>query len=46
VTPLLLFADSLLHRAAAAEMIYVLEPEKKLEAIKIIEDSINNVAPG
>ncbi|KAM0944855.1 putative transferase [Dioscorea sansibarensis] len=37
--------DSLMHRAAAAEMLYVLEPEKKLEAIKIIEDSTNNFAP-
>ncbi|RWR77484.1 Tetratricopeptide repeat-containing domain-containing protein [Cinnamomum micranthum f. kanehirae] len=33
--------DSLMHRAAAAEMMYVLEPEKKLEAIKLIEESIN-----
>eukprot|EP00268_Persea_americana_P057678 TRINITY_DN691_c1_g1_i3.p1 TRINITY_DN691_c1_g1~~TRINITY_DN691_c1_g1_i3.p1 ORF type:complete len:902 (+),score=191.41 TRINITY_DN691_c1_g1_i3:143-2848(+) len=34
--------DSLMHRAAAAEMMYVLEPEKKLEAIKLIEESINH----
>ncbi|XP_043702732.1 N-terminal acetyltransferase A complex auxiliary subunit NAA15 isoform X2 [Telopea speciosissima] len=34
--------DSLMHRAAAAEMLYVLEPEKKSKAIKIIEDSANN----
>ncbi|XP_042496121.1 N-terminal acetyltransferase A complex auxiliary subunit NAA15 isoform X1 [Macadamia integrifolia] len=33
--------DSLMHRAAAAEMLYVLEPEKKSAAIKIIEDSAN-----
>ncbi|URE23045.1 NMDA receptor-regulated protein 1 [Musa troglodytarum] len=38
--------DSLIHRAAAAEMLYVLEPEKKLEAIKLIEDSKNNIAVG
>ncbi|ONK76623.1 uncharacterized protein A4U43_C03F30260 [Asparagus officinalis] len=37
---------SLMHRAAAAEMIYVLEPQRKLEAIKIIEDSKSNLAPG
>ncbi|KAJ0977810.1 hypothetical protein J5N97_013284 [Dioscorea zingiberensis] len=36
--------DSLMHRAAAAEMLYVLEPEKKAEAIKIIEESTNNFA--
>lgn len=35
-----------MHRAAAAEMLYVLEPEKKLEAIKLIEDSKNNIAVG
>ncbi|KAL6614916.1 hypothetical protein ACP70R_037186 [Stipagrostis hirtigluma subsp. patula] len=38
--------DSLTHRAAAAEMMYLLEPDKKLEAIKLIEDSTNNTAPG
>ncbi|XP_010925105.1 N-terminal acetyltransferase A complex auxiliary subunit NAA15 isoform X2 [Elaeis guineensis] len=37
--------DSLMHRAAAAEMLLVLEPEKKLEAIKLIEDSTNKLAP-
>ncbi|XP_039124680.1 N-terminal acetyltransferase A complex auxiliary subunit NAA15 [Dioscorea cayenensis subsp. rotundata] len=36
---------SLMHRAAAAEMLFVLEPEKKVEAIKIIEDTTNNFAP-
>ncbi|MQL89748.1 hypothetical protein Taro_022343 [Colocasia esculenta] len=36
-----LFVDSLMHRAAVAEMLYVLEPEKKSEAIKLIEDSTN-----
>lgn len=35
--------DSLMHRAAAAEMVYVLEPEKKSAAIKLIEDSTNNL---
>ncbi|KAJ1688374.1 hypothetical protein LUZ63_019764 [Rhynchospora breviuscula] len=38
--------DSLMHRAAAAEMMYLLEPEKKPEAIKLIEDSKNNIASG
>ena len=37
---------SLTHRAAAAEMMYLLEPDKKLHAIKIIEDSTNNTASG
>ncbi|XP_077212035.1 N-terminal acetyltransferase A complex auxiliary subunit NAA15-like [Tasmannia lanceolata] len=35
--------DSLMHRAAVAEMLYVLEPGKKPEAIKLIEDSTNNL---
>ncbi|KAJ3670740.1 hypothetical protein LUZ60_008166 [Juncus effusus] len=38
--------DSLMHRAAYADMMYLLEPEKKLEAIKIIEDSVNNTTVG
>ncbi|KAL6842778.1 hypothetical protein ACP4OV_027622 [Aristida adscensionis] len=37
---------SLTHRAAAAEMMYLLEPDKKLEAMKLIEDSTNNMASG
>lgn len=37
--------DSLLHRAAAAEMLYFLEPKNKEEAINIIEDSVNNTLP-
>ncbi|KAF2301340.1 hypothetical protein GH714_022967 [Hevea brasiliensis] len=37
--------DSLMHRAAVAEMIYVLESNKKSEAIKLIEDSANNLLP-
>ncbi|KAM7480418.1 hypothetical protein LguiA_028631 [Lonicera macranthoides] len=36
--------DSLMHRASVAEMMYVLEPKKKAEAIKLIEDSSNNLA--
>ncbi|XP_043726271.1 N-terminal acetyltransferase A complex auxiliary subunit NAA15-like [Telopea speciosissima] len=35
--------DSLMHRAASAEVLYVMEPEKKSEAVKIIEDSTNNL---
>ncbi|CAD5317743.1 unnamed protein product [Arabidopsis thaliana] len=35
--------DSLVHRAAYAEMLYILDPSKKTEAIKIIEDSTNKV---
>ncbi|PWA64291.1 tetratricopeptide repeat (TPR)-containing protein [Artemisia annua] len=34
--------DSLMHRAAVAEMIFCLEPNKKVEAIKLIEESSNN----
>ncbi|KAL1098978.1 hypothetical protein V6Z11_D05G133900 [Gossypium hirsutum] len=37
--------DSLMHRAAVAEMLYTLDPTKKLEAVKIIEDSSNKVVP-
>ena len=37
---------SLTHRAAAAEMMYLLEPDKKMEAIKLIEDSTNNASSG
>ncbi|KAL2608858.1 hypothetical protein R1flu_027431 [Riccia fluitans] len=33
--------DSLLHRAAAAEVLALLSPESKEEAVKIIEDSVN-----
>ncbi|KAF9615560.1 hypothetical protein IFM89_024592 [Coptis chinensis] len=39
------YKDSLMHRAAAAEMMYVLEPKRKLEAIKLIEDTPNNFLP-
>ncbi|XP_073292059.1 N-terminal acetyltransferase A complex auxiliary subunit NAA15-like [Primulina huaijiensis] len=34
--------DSLRHRAAVAEMIFVTEPNKKDEAINLIEESTNN----
>ncbi|KAG9150983.1 hypothetical protein Leryth_003095 [Lithospermum erythrorhizon] len=34
--------DSLMHRAAAAEMLHVLEPSKKAEATKLIEDSMKD----
>ncbi|KAK9049888.1 hypothetical protein SSX86_031143, partial [Deinandra increscens subsp. villosa] len=34
--------DSLMHRASAAEMIYCLEPNKKAEAVKLIEESPKN----
>ena len=32
-----------MHRAAAAEMLLLLEPSKKAEAIKLIEDSTNEI---
>ncbi|CAI9114074.1 OLC1v1014696C2 [Oldenlandia corymbosa var. corymbosa] len=35
--------DSLMHRAAAAEMLFVLEPSKKAEAVKLIDDSTNDI---
>ncbi|CAM8997376.1 unnamed protein product [Rhodiola kirilowii] len=37
--------DSLMHRAAAAEMLYLLEPNRKAESIKIIEESTNCLLP-
>ncbi|KAH0434372.1 hypothetical protein IEQ34_026832 [Dendrobium chrysotoxum] len=37
--------DSLMHRVAAAEMLYLLEPDKKLEAIQLIQDTTNDTAP-
>ncbi|KAM7255604.1 hypothetical protein ACFE04_008502 [Oxalis oulophora] len=37
--------DSLMHRASVAEMLYLLEPSKKSEAVKLIEDSPNSVVP-
>lgn len=40
---LLLLSDSLTHRAAVAEMMFVLEPHKKEEAIKLIEESSDDL---
>ncbi|KAK8524977.1 hypothetical protein V6N13_015973 [Hibiscus sabdariffa] len=37
--------DSLMHRVAVAEMLNILDPAKKLEAVKLIEDSSNKVVP-
>ncbi|KAK9677157.1 hypothetical protein RND81_11G124400 [Saponaria officinalis] len=37
--------ESLMHRAAAAEMLHLLEPNKKSEAVKLIEESSNNLVP-
>jgi N-alpha-acetyltransferase 15/16, NatA auxiliary subunit len=37
---------SLLHRAAGAEMMYLFEPDKKMEAIKLIDDSTNITSSG
>lgn len=37
--------DSLMHRAAVAEMLFLLEPNKKVESVKLIEDSTNNLVP-
>ncbi|CAO2815322.1 unnamed protein product [Amaranthus hypochondriacus] len=34
--------DSLMHRVAVAEMLYLLEPNKKSEAVKLIEESSHN----
>lgn len=41
----LLFADSLMHRAAFGEMMYILDPNRRSEAVKLIEGSTNNIAP-
>ncbi|KAK6795857.1 hypothetical protein RDI58_009312 [Solanum bulbocastanum] len=35
--------ESLMHRAAVAELLHVLEPNKKVEAVKLIEDSVNDL---
>lgn len=37
-------ADSLMHRTAVAEMLHLLEPNKKSEAVKLIEESSNNMS--
>ena len=34
-----------MHRAAVAEMLNLLEPQRKSEAIKLIEESTNNMVP-
>ncbi|WCJ40661.1 N-alpha-acetyltransferase 15 NatA auxiliary subunit [Euphorbia peplus] len=39
------YKDSLMHRAAVAEMLCLLEPDKTSEAVKFIEDSSNNIVP-
>uniref|UniRef100_UPI003BB4D8A0 hypothetical protein n=1 Tax=Pleomorphochaeta sp. DL1XJH-081 TaxID=3409690 RepID=UPI003BB4D8A0 len=36
--------DSLRHRAAVAEMMFVLEPHRKEEAIKLIEESSGDLS--
>ncbi|XP_047341234.1 N-terminal acetyltransferase A complex auxiliary subunit NAA15-like [Impatiens glandulifera] len=36
--------DSLMHRAAAAEMLYLLDPSKKDVAVRLVEDSSNNLS--
>jgi len=41
----LLFTDSLMHRAAFGEMLYVLDPNRRPEAVKLIEGSTNNLVP-
>jgi len=41
----LLFADSLMHRAAFVEILYILDSNRKSEAVKLIEDSVNNIVP-
>ncbi|XP_047316946.1 N-terminal acetyltransferase A complex auxiliary subunit NAA15-like [Impatiens glandulifera] len=35
--------DSLMHRVAVAEMLYLLDPSKKEDAIRLIQDSSNNL---
>lgn len=40
------FADSLMHRAAVAEMLHVLDPSNKAEAVKLLEDSSDNLVSG
>ena len=34
-----------MHRAAVAEMLNLLEPQRKSEAIKLIEESTNGIVP-
>ncbi|RDX81112.1 N-terminal acetyltransferase A complex auxiliary subunit NAA15, partial [Mucuna pruriens] len=37
--------DSLMHRAAFGEMLYILDPNRRSEAVKLIEGSTNNLVP-
>ncbi|WJX48860.1 N-alpha-acetyltransferase 16, NatA auxiliary subunit [Trifolium repens] len=37
--------DSLMHRAAFTEIIYILDSNRKSEAVKLIEESANNIVP-
>ncbi|CAJ1955176.1 unnamed protein product [Sphenostylis stenocarpa] len=37
--------DSLMHRAAFGEMLYILNPNRRPEAVKLIEGSTNNLVP-
>ncbi|KAG4961581.1 hypothetical protein JHK87_038214 [Glycine soja] len=37
--------DSLTHRAAFGEMLYILDPSRRSEAVKLIEGSANNLVP-
>ncbi|GKA67091.1 ribonuclease H-like domain-containing protein [Tanacetum coccineum] len=39
-----MYSPSLMHRAVVAEMIFCLQPKKKAEAVKLIEESSNNTA--
>ncbi|KAH1240493.1 N-terminal acetyltransferase A complex auxiliary subunit NAA15 [Glycine max] len=37
--------DSLMHRAAFAEILHILDSNRKSEAVKFVEDSTNNIVP-
>ncbi|KAL2332403.1 hypothetical protein Fmac_019984 [Flemingia macrophylla] len=37
--------DSLMHRAAFGEMLYILDPSRRSEAVNLIEGSKNNLVP-
>ncbi|MCI21710.1 N-alpha-acetyltransferase 15 NatA auxiliary subunit-like, partial [Trifolium medium] len=37
--------DSLMHRAAFTEILYILDSNRKSEAVKLIEESANNIVP-
>jgi hypothetical protein len=41
----ILFAGSLMHRAAVGEMMYILDPNRRSEVVKLIEGSTNNPVP-